>query len=103
MLTRWRLRYAVAWPWVSESLVDVADQTSSVPITSTRPTATMSVQSMPGVRQPGAVGRDGRVIGSPFPFGGRIEPSEANTGSPAGGVVPGITARFGFTSMPLTP
>ena len=35
--------------------------------------------------------------------GGRIVPSRMNVGSPAGGVVPGIAALLGSTSIPLMP
>ena len=48
----------------------------------------------------------GRTVIARLPsveLGGRIDPSRANVGSCAGGVVPGMAALFGCTFSPLMP
>ena len=121
MFTRCLCRYAVGWPPVSTSLLEVADQTSSVPIIRIRAAAPNSVQSRRGtatrvrltasrligatlIRDPGTRSRSssGRSL-AVLLAGGRIDPSRANVGSLRGGVVPGIAAFAGFTVMPLMP
>ena len=96
-------------PPVRSSRVDVADQTSRLPSTSS---ASDGRHQQPveararGVRPPGgraAAGADGGHQSS-FRAGGRIEPSLAKTGQgAAAGVVPGIAALRGFTRVPSMP
>ena len=74
-------------------VADVADQTSSVPITRIAAAASTSTQSSrggcSGCRRARDLRHQGHRVASGG-AGGRIEPSAANVGSRVGGVTPGI-------------
>ena len=89
---------------MSTSLLEVADQTSSVPTVRIRPAAPNSTQSSRGTvtRLRAIESRLDRQDGhrsspflEPLVLGGRIDPSRAKVGSRAGGVVPAIAAFLG--------
>ena len=123
MFTRCLCRYAVESPPVSTSLLEVADQTSSVPIARISAVAPNSVQSRLGTATRVRLTAS-RLIGATLIRGARKTEAgvfvEALIGSPsrqAGGSTrhartsaacaeawcPSIAAREGFTFMPLMP